>query len=65
VTRERALVYELNEYCLLHAEAMDVETVKAFQHVSTYLFGVTEDQARMMGGEWLAHDAATICRDSD
>ena len=65
MTRERALVYALNEYCLLHAEAMDVETVKAFQHVSAYLFGVTEDQARMMGGECLAQDAATICRDSD
>lgn len=65
MTRERALVYELNEYCLLHAESMDVETVKAFQHVSAYLFDVAEDQARMMGGEWLAQDAATICRDAD
>ena len=35
MTREKKISFDLNEYCLLFAETMDIETVKAFQHVSS------------------------------
>ena len=65
MTRERALVYELNEYCLLHAESMDVETVKAFQHVSAYLYAKYQEAEQLMGGEFIRHECACLCREAD
>ena len=60
MTREKKIAFDLNEYCLLFAETMDVETVKAFQHVSGYLYERNDAIEAMMGGEFIRRDPYPI-----
>lgn len=65
MVKEKELAYDLNEYCLINAEKLDVETIKAFQHVSAHLYEVYQQKELLMGGEFIRHDCASLCKGAE